>query len=79
VTDTALQFEFRRLRAAPLFALGFGRDAVTRLLLGFSHVSDETEPFFYFARLVYFGLIIAAIIQKNKPSKNVERGGASSH
>ena len=35
-----------------LFALGFGIDAVTRLLLGFSYVSDETEPFFYLARLV---------------------------
>jgi uncharacterized membrane protein HdeD (DUF308 family) len=52
-----------------LFALGFGIDAVTRLLLGFSHVSDEAEPFFYVARLVTFGLIIAAIVQKNKPSK----------
>jgi hypothetical protein len=32
-------------------------------------VSDEAEPLFYLARLVTFGLIIVAIIQKNRPGR----------
>jgi hypothetical protein len=50
-----------------MFALAFGLDAVTRFALGLVHVSNETEPFFYLPRLVTFGLIIVAIIQKNRP------------
>ena len=55
-----------------LFAIAFGVDAAMRLLLGLSDVSAEQEPFFYMARLVTFGLIIVAIVQKNrlrKPSR----------
>jgi hypothetical protein len=52
-----------------LFSVAFGLDAATRLLLGLTQVSDEAEPFFYVARLVTFGLIIAAIVQKNRPGK----------
>jgi uncharacterized membrane protein HdeD (DUF308 family) len=52
-----------------LFAVAFGLDAVTRLLLGLSQVSDEAEPLFYLARLVTFALIIVAIIQKNRPGR----------
>jgi uncharacterized protein DUF5985 len=55
-----------------LFALAFGVDAAMRLLLGLSDVSAEWEPLFYMARLVTFGLIIVAIVQKNrlrKPSR----------
>jgi hypothetical protein len=52
-----------------LFSVAFGLDAATRLMLGLSHVSDETEPFFYIPRLITFGLIIAAIVQKNRPRK----------
>jgi len=33
------------------------------------HPSDELEPFYYVARLLMFGLIIAAIIQKNRPQR----------
>jgi uncharacterized membrane protein HdeD (DUF308 family) len=50
-----------------LFAIAFGLDAIARLALGFTKVSDETEPLFYLARLVTFGLILFAIIQKNRP------------
>jgi hypothetical protein len=50
-----------------LFAVAFGLDAASRFVLGLSHPLDETEPLFYLARLVTFGLIIAAIIQKNRP------------
>jgi uncharacterized membrane protein HdeD (DUF308 family) len=52
-----------------LFAIAFGLDAVTRIILGLTHLPDETEPLFYLARLVTFAIIIAAIIQKNRPSK----------
>jgi hypothetical protein len=52
-----------------LFAIAFGVDAGMRLLLGLSDVSAEQEPFFYVARLVTFGLIIVAIVRKNRPKK----------
>ena len=48
---------------------GFGLDAAARFALGLVHPSDETEPLFYVARLVTFGLIIVAIIEKNRPNK----------
>ena len=44
-------------------------DAVWRVALALSHPSDELEPFYYIARLVMFGPIIAAIIQKNRPRR----------
>ncbi len=52
-----------------LFALAFGVDAATRFLLGLMHLSQEAEPLFYVARLLTFALIIAAIIQKNRPGR----------
>ncbi|HVK56814.1 MAG TPA: DUF5985 family protein [Burkholderiales bacterium] len=48
-----------------LFAIAFALDAVHRVTLGLSHFSEEDEPLFYLARLITFGLIIAAIIDKN--------------
>jgi hypothetical protein len=52
-----------------LFAIAFGLDCATRLLLGLSQVPDEAEPLVYVARLVTFGLIIVAIINKNRSGK----------
>ncbi len=52
-----------------LFSIAFGLDAATRIVIGISATSDETEPFFYIARLVSFSLIIVAILQKNRPGK----------
>ena len=51
------------------FAIAFALDGVTRVVLGLTHPTDEAEPLFYLARLVTFGLIIAAIVQKNRPSR----------
>jgi uncharacterized membrane protein HdeD (DUF308 family) len=51
------------------FAGAFAVDAVTRVTLALSHPGDELEPLYYLARLVTFGLIIAAIIQKNRPRR----------
>jgi xanthine/uracil permease len=47
------------------FAVAFGLDAVTRFILGMSEISEETQPLFYVARLVTFGIIIFAIVNKN--------------
>jgi uncharacterized membrane protein HdeD (DUF308 family) len=49
------------------FALAFGVDSITRLLLGLAEIPAEGEPFFYFARLVTFALILWAVIHKNRP------------
>jgi hypothetical protein len=49
------------------FAVAFGIDAVSRFVLGLTNPTGEFEPLFYLGRLVMFGLIIAAIIQKNRP------------
>jgi uncharacterized membrane protein HdeD (DUF308 family) len=49
------------------FSIAFAVDAITRLMLGLTHVSNEQEPFFYLARLTTFCLIIGGIIQKNWP------------
>ena len=49
-----------------LFALAFAIDACSRFVLGLGHLSQETEPLFYLPRLLMFGLIIVAIIQKNR-------------
>ena len=51
------------------FAISFGLDAANRLVLGLTTPSDEFEPFFYLGRLLTFALIIAAIVQKNRPSR----------
>jgi hypothetical protein len=52
-----------------LFSLAFALDAASRVALGLSHVTSEEEPLFFLARLVTYGLIIAAIVQKNRPGK----------
>ena len=52
-----------------LFAISFGLDAATRAVLGLWQLSEETEPLVYLARLLTFGLIIVAIVQKNRPGR----------
>lgn len=52
-----------------LFAVAFGLDALTRVVIGISATTSETEPLFYIARLISFSLIIVAILQKNRPGK----------
>jgi hypothetical protein len=49
-----------------LFAAAFAIDAVARLLLALLPYSSELEPLFYTPRLVMFGLIILAIVEKNR-------------
>jgi hypothetical protein len=52
-----------------LFATSFGLDSATRILLGLWRVDEQSEPLVYLTRLVTFGLIIAAIVQKNLPRR----------
>lgn len=49
-----------------LFAAAFAVDAATRSILALWRLPEDTEPLVYVARLVTFGLIIAAIVLKNR-------------
>jgi asparagine N-glycosylation enzyme membrane subunit Stt3 len=51
-----------------LFAMAFFVEALNRAALGVTTVRAEQEPFFYLVRLCAFGLIIAAILDKNRAS-----------
>jgi hypothetical protein len=49
-----------------LFATAFAIDGLGRLVVASIHLSDETEPYSYLPRLVTFGLIVAAVVLKNR-------------
>ena len=49
-----------------LFALAFAIDGLSRLTVAAIHLPDEFEPYAYVPRLVTFGLIIAAVVLKNR-------------
>jgi hypothetical protein len=49
------------------FAIAFFIDALDRAALGVTAGAPEHEPFFYGVRLVTYVLIIAAIVDKNRP------------
>lgn len=53
-----------------LFAIAFALDAITRFTLGLVQPDNEAEPLFYLARLLTFSLIIAAIVDKNRPRRS---------
>ena len=55
-----------RDRVFLFFAGSFWLEAVNRVALVLWEHADEQEPFFYVVRLVAYGLIIAAIWQKNR-------------
>jgi Family of unknown function (DUF5985) len=57
------------------FAGGFLVFAVSRLILAFLEEDDEGRVFVYALRLLAFGLILAAIIDKNR-SRPAERPAA---
>jgi hypothetical protein len=50
-----------------LFATAFLTLAVNWLLVAVLHPSTESRPFFYLLRLAAFGMIIVAVIDKNRP------------
>ena len=49
------------------FALSFTLEAINRTLLGVQNGSGEDQPAYYLIRLVAYGLILIAIIDKNRP------------
>lgn len=49
-----------------LFAASFWLEAINRVALALLQHADEHEPLFYLVRLVAYGLILAAIWQKNR-------------
>jgi hypothetical protein len=48
------------------FAASFFLEAVNRVALALAPQASEHEPLFYLIRLVAYGLILAAIWQKNR-------------
>jgi hypothetical protein len=54
------------------FAVAFGVETLIRILIGLHYVSTEQEPFVYLARLIAYGSIVLAIVQKNRPQKSDE-------
>jgi hypothetical protein len=51
------------------FSAAFVVDMVDRALLSFMQVPAENEHILYLMRLVTFGLILIAILDKNRPKK----------
>jgi hypothetical protein len=56
-----------------LFAMAFFIEALSRAALGLTVASQEYAPFFYTMRLLAFGLIIVAIIYKNRATDSRDR------
>lgn len=50
------------------FALSFFIDAIDRLLIASNPFSSEDGPQYYLIRLIAYGLILYAIIDKNRPT-----------
>jgi hypothetical protein len=53
-----------------LFSVSFLIEALSRMTLTSIKASDESEPLFYLPRLIAFGLIVLAVVQKNRPDKS---------
>jgi hypothetical protein len=51
------------------FALSFGIEAVHRLYSAANNDGGESSPLHYLVRLVAYGLIIWAILEKNLPAR----------
>lgn len=48
------------------FAISFALEAVNRIVLSSSTTQHEATPLYYLIRLVSYGLILFAILEKNK-------------
>ena len=58
-----------RDRFFALFAAAFLILSINWLLVAVLQPSTESRPFFYLLRLAAFGLIITAVIDKNRPAR----------
>ena len=54
------------------FAISFLLEGANRFLLGFMGWLREEAPAYYLIRLVAYGLILAAILEKNQPGRKRE-------
>jgi hypothetical protein len=52
-----------------MFALAFAIDSAGRFTLALIGAAEDIEPYAYLTRLLTFGLIIAAVIEKNSSQK----------
>ncbi len=52
-----------------LFALAFWAEAASRVYIGLANTMREDTPGAYLIRLVAYGLILVAIIDKNRPRR----------
>lgn len=55
-----------------IFAIAFWLFSITRIVVAFLPDHSEHEIYFYTVRLAAFGLILAAIIDKNRPRANAQ-------
>lgn len=51
------------------FAVAFVLEAFSRVLIGVTGVLREDAPVFYLIRLAAYGLILVAILDKNRPQR----------
>jgi uncharacterized membrane protein HdeD (DUF308 family) len=56
------------------FALAFALEGINRVVLYVSVGPNEDAPVYYVIRLVAYGLILAAIVQKNRRNPPPDRG-----
>ena len=55
------------------FAIAFALEAFNRILIQITIHQDEQQPLFYLVRLLAYGLILVAILQKNRRSAGPKR------
>lgn len=55
------------------FAISFALEAANRLILGLTLMQNEDSPVYYAIRLVAYGLILYAIVEKNMQGKKDKR------
>ena len=60
-----------------LFALSFALEGINRVVLFLYVGPDEYGPFYYLIRLVAYGLILLAIVGKNRAAQARPRAGES--
>jgi Family of unknown function (DUF5985) len=63
-----------RDRLFALFSLAFWAFAANRVAISAVDDTGEAEPYIYLSRLLAFGLIIAAIVDKNRAGRDASGG-----
>ena len=59
------------------FALSFGIEGVHRIVSALSYDDNEDSPLHYLVRLLAYGLILWAILEKNLPARGTRRDDRS--